>query len=314
VNTIFCAAAMVLIHQVAPNFKDRERHPLAPSLPRLTREEEKKIDAIIERFILYDIGKLTGAEGKKALDDFNRLGREATFQLLEGLNRAANMEASCPAVIIAKKLTSIFLTTDDVELLAFARENIGADVTAKRHQNLLQDLKFRCQMRTAVLNRQGASKSVASMSLAELAKSAAKERGPRLKAALIETEKRQGPKAVDILIMGITNADADAVKLSQGLLAKNLQHQSADLLKALLQHERRDVRMAAIQAVGAKKLRFGAELIGLVQDGDTEVSQAARRALMQLSGGLDHGPDQDASFEARATAVQRWRDWWSGQK
>ena len=87
---------------------------------------------------------------------------------------------------------------------------------------------------------------------------------------LTEAEKRQGPKAVELLVMGIVNPDADIAKLSQGLLTKNLQHQSPLLLKAMLKHDRSDVRIAAAQAIGAKKLRYGPELIALLQDGDDE--------------------------------------------
>src|SRR5262249_17894695 len=48
----------------------RKPHPLAPSLPALTREEEDKLDRIIDRFIQYDTGKLLGKEGLEALRDF----------------------------------------------------------------------------------------------------------------------------------------------------------------------------------------------------------------------------------------------------
>src|SRR5215213_914005 len=84
-------------------YAGRPRNPLAPSLPQTTREEEAKFEKVIDRFILYDTGKLTGAEGKKALEDFHRLGPEAFFALVDGFNRAAGMEASCPSVIIGKR-------------------------------------------------------------------------------------------------------------------------------------------------------------------------------------------------------------------
>ena len=88
----------------------RPRHPFAPSLPQLSDEEEEKLDQIIDRFILYDIGQLKGQEGKQALLDFQRLGPEATFALIRGLNRAAAINDSCPAVVISKKLRSILGT------------------------------------------------------------------------------------------------------------------------------------------------------------------------------------------------------------
>src|SRR5688572_22305512 len=74
----------------------RKPHPLAPSLPELSEEEEAKIDAIIDRFIEADTGKLHGPEAKKALQDFHRLGPEATFALIRGMNKAAAIDHSCP--------------------------------------------------------------------------------------------------------------------------------------------------------------------------------------------------------------------------
>ena len=50
------------------------------------------------RFRVLIDGKLPGAAGKKAQEEFNRLPAEAIFVLIDGFNRAANIEASCPAV------------------------------------------------------------------------------------------------------------------------------------------------------------------------------------------------------------------------
>jgi HEAT repeat protein len=317
-HTFLCVSAFLVAAQVPADLRDREPHPLAPSLPRLTKDEYEKIDTVIERFIQYDIGKLKGDAGKKAFDDFNKLGPEAIFNLIDGLNRAANMESSCPAVIIARKVAKVLSTTNDPELLAFAKENIGAGVTAKRHVNVLKDLQFNILLRKGTLQRrgiaQGGTKSFSAMSLADLEKSASKERGSKLKAVFTEAEKRQSEKAVEILALGITNPDPDIARLSQGLLAKNLKHQSAEVLKALLRHDRRDVRIAAAKTIGTKKLRLGSELIALLQDGDDEVRQAGRRALVQIADGADYGPEADASSAARQTAVECWREWWSNQK
>jgi HEAT repeat protein len=103
------------------------------------------------------------------------------------------------------------------------------------------------------------------------------------------------------------------VKLSQGLLSKNLQRQPNDVLKSLLKHERTEVRIAVAQVIGSKKLRWGDELIGLLRDSEDDVRQAGRKALVQISG-IDHGPDADATFTEREAALERWRDWWSRQK
>src|SRR4051794_7670737 len=95
--------------------KPREANPFAPSLPLLTDEEEDALDQIIDRFIQFDIAKLKGAEGKKALTDFQKLGPEAIPALLRGLNKAGNIEASCPVVTIAKKLGLLLSGSQDRE-------------------------------------------------------------------------------------------------------------------------------------------------------------------------------------------------------
>lgn len=317
-NTAFLTASLLIFAVGQPNLQERERHPLAPSLPLLTKDEYKKIDNIIDRFIAYDTGKLKGAEGKKALDDFNRLGAESIFNLIDGLNRAANMEDSCPAVIIAKRIATIIKSTDDPMLLGVAKDSIGADVKAKRHLGVLKDLQFHILLRKADLQKRGittaSAKTASSMSLAELEKAIARESGNQLKSLLIEAEKRNGVKAVDLLVQGIVNPNVEIAKLSQGLLTKNLQHQPADVLKSLLKHDRRDVRIAVADTIGGKKQRHGAELIELLGDGDDDVRQAARRALVQIATGADHGPSPGASFEERESARTRWREWWARQK
>jgi HEAT repeat protein len=308
-NATLCVAAFLVIAQ--PEVKERQPHPLAPSLPRLTKEESKIFDDIIERFIQYDIGKLKGEAGMKALEDFKRLPPESIFNLISGLNRAANMESSCPAVLIAKKVNSTLSSSEDLELLKFAQANIGADVTAKRHLGVLQDLKLSIIFRKGALQRKalaaksnpGVPKAPSAMSLAELETAMSRASSPQLRAILTEVEKRQGMKAVDLLIAGIVNEDMSLSKWSQGLLAKNIQRQGGDVLKLLIKHDRNDVRIAAADAVGKKKLRYGGELIALLQDSDENVRQAGHRALLQIAGGSDYGAD-----------AERWREWWSRQK
>jgi hypothetical protein len=132
----------------------RKPHPLAPSLPELTEDEDKAIEAVIERFIQADTGKLTGPEGKKAIREFHQLGPEATFALIRGLNKAAAIDHSCPAVTIARKLHGTLSKTRDSQLLEYARENIGAGVTRSRHMTVLKDLRVTCMVRKGALERQ----------------------------------------------------------------------------------------------------------------------------------------------------------------
>jgi hypothetical protein len=125
----------------------RQPNPFAPSLPQLTEEEENQLDQTINRFIDYESGKLRGPDTKKILTDFQKLGPPAIPALIRGLNRAAKIEHSCPAVVIAKKLARMLSTTHDSELLEFARENIGAGVTQSRHMGVIKDLRMVCILR-----------------------------------------------------------------------------------------------------------------------------------------------------------------------
>ena len=129
-------------------------NPLAPSLPATSEEDEEKFDKVIDRFILYDIGKLSGKEAKKALEDFQRLPPEAVFALIRGVNRAAAINDSCPALVIAKRIASQMRTTKDRELLQFARENVGAGVSQSRHMAVLKDLKLTCTLRQSTLDNE----------------------------------------------------------------------------------------------------------------------------------------------------------------
>jgi hypothetical protein len=296
----------------------RKPHPFAPSLPLLTDEEEAKLDQIIDRFIQYDLGKLKGDEGKKALQDFQRLGPEAIPALIRGLNRAAQIEATCPAVVIARKLGPLLLASNDPKLLEFARDNIGAGVTRSRHMAVLKDLKFACLRRRTEVVKAGrtspGTKAPSAMSVTELADAVASERGDRLKQVLGELEKRNGNAAIAALgtAAGITY-DEDAAKLARDLLLKNLLRQNGQVVKDRLKDERPEVRAAAATVVGKKGWRLGGDLIALLEDKDAEVRQAARQALVQLSKGMDHGPERDANDAQRAEAVSKWKAWWAKQ-
>jgi len=298
----------------------RPPHPLAPSVPLLTDKEYAEIDGIIERFIQYDIGKTKGTEGRKALTDFLALGPEAVFPLIEGFNRAANLEHSCPAVLIAKKLSRILGASQDVELLEYARENIGADVTAKRHMNVVKDLRVGCMLRKTYVQRLQATaalpgqKPLRTMSLDALVSAADKEKGPNLKMVLGELEKRNGPKVIDTLVMAIAKAEKDIKAAAESLLIRHLSRLSVAALKTKLQDERPEVRAAVLIVATGRKLAWGQEFIDLVPDTDDRVSQAARRALVQLARGPDFGPEANSSPTERSAAAGRWREWWSKRK
>src|SRR5207245_6414162 len=163
-----------------------------------------------------------------------------------------NMEDSCPAVLIGKKLATIISGTRDMELLEIARDLIGTGVTAKRHTATLKDLRLACSLRRAALQRAeiasggaaGASaakkapavsaskskeKSPKGMTVPELAVAAGKLQGDDLKAVLIELAGRKGDQAIATLGACAGKGDDLAIQqFARTLLAEALTRQSAD--------------------------------------------------------------------------------------
>jgi hypothetical protein len=305
--------------------RERKQSAIAPSLHELTDEEEEALDQIVNRFIDADIGKLRGDEVKKAKKEFEKLDLDAVPALIRGLNRAAKIEGSCPAVLIAEKLTKLLAGSEDPELLEFAHENIGLEVGNSRHAGVLQKLRVACTLRKGELARRGVAagtpaketsgeKSLRSLTVGELAEAAGKERGAPLKKVLTELSQRKGSEAVSVLGTAVAAAyDSDDRKTARELLDRSLSRQSADVLKECFKNDRAEVRAAAARAAAEKGVKFGKELIDLLADDDVAVRQAAHQALVTLNRGKDLGPDAKADAPERKEAIARWREWWSAQ-
>jgi hypothetical protein len=294
----------------------RKPHPLAPSLPQLTDEEEAQLDRIIDRFIQFDIGQLQGQEGLKAKLEFDKLGPEATFALIRGLNRAAQIEHSCPVLVIAKKLGRILGTSNDGELLTFARENIGLGVNRTRHAGILQDLRFSCMLRQrtvaqATPPRPAGPKPPRLMSVAELAEAAGSERGPRLKEVLVELEQRRGDEVIVALGTAAASYEGEVQQMARELLARHLARQPPAVLQEKLKDSRSEVRRAAAQVIATKEPRLAGSLIDLLLGDEAAVRQTAHQALVRFNRGVDLGPAPNAGKSEQEAAVKRWRDWWA---
>jgi hypothetical protein len=303
--------------------RPREPNPFAPSLPLLTEEEEDNLDRIIDNFIKFDTGKLSGAEARKAKSEFDKLGPEAIPALIRGLNRAATIEDSCPAVVIAKVLARMLSGSDDAKLMDFVRDNVGAGVGPTRHGGVLKDLKFAATMRRNALARRGPTttpspvvsgtsggRSMSSMSVGDLAESAGKEHGTRLKQVLTELGQRRGSEAVTALAAAATSYDGEVQKVARDGLVSSLSRLSATDLAENLKDSRAEVRAAAARVVGAKGLRLVDEVIDLLKDEDKTVADAAHEALVRLNRGRDLGPGRNAGDSERDAAVKKWREWW----
>jgi hypothetical protein len=296
--------------------KPRKPHPLAPSIPALTKDEEDQLDDLLDRFMKADTGQLRGEDAKTAIREFDKLGPEAIPALIRGLNRAAQIEHSCPTLTITRKLSRMLLASDDQELLEFARDNIGAGVERSVHMRALQDLRFQVLMRKNALARRGDTgpKNPRAMTVTELATAAGKERGARLKQVLTELETRRGPEVLATLSAATTSLESDIRELSRDLIERHLGRQPASVVKEKLKDEQTEVVRAAMRVVVGKMPSLGGELIDLLADERTDVREAAHAALVSLAKGEDFGPASGADREERGQAQKKWRAWWEKQK
>jgi hypothetical protein len=291
----------------------RAANPFAPSLPALTKEEEERLDRIIDRFMMYDIGLLSVEDGNKALRDFQKLGPESIPALLRGLNRAAQIEHSCPVVVIGQKLLKFLGTSDDLELLQFARDEIGSGVGRSRHAPFLQELRFKVLIRRNTVARRPppVPKTPATMTTAELAEAAGKEQGRKLEQVMTELEKRRGPEVLaGLATVAGGSSDKDSRQQARDLLDSHLGRQPEASVRQSLKDASAEVRQAAVRVIAAKMPKVGREVIDLLDDDAPLVRAAARQALVLLSHGEDFGPDSDAGKADRAEAQKQWRTWW----
>jgi hypothetical protein len=315
---LFLSVAVASLLLADPDAKaPRERSPYAPSLPRLTDAEEQKLDDIIDRFVRQDIGVLKGEEARQAIKDFSALKPEAIPALIRGLNRTAKIEHSCPCVMIAKKLERLLLASDDRELLEFARDEIGTDVGKSRHQPVLQDLRVRVTLRMNALARRAPAgpKTPKVLTLPELAEAASTERGPRLKAVLLELEKRDGPEVLAGLSLAAGNYDSEVAGLGRDGLDRYMTRRGESFVRTNITDDRAEVRKSAVRVVANRIPTLGRDLVPLLADEKSEVRQAAHAALVKLAKGEDFGPSSpDGDESVRREAQRRWRDWFDRNK
>jgi hypothetical protein len=321
-----------LITFIALIFASLSPCPAQEAGPR-AEDKESKFDQIIDRFIEYDTGKLPGPEGKQAVAEFASLGNDAIPALIRGLNKAAKIEHSCPAVTIAKKLNRMLRASRSPELLEFARENIGAGVTESRHMGVIRDLRIVCmfrkraladsgvttadepseETRTSTFQTQPKSKRMSQLSVAELAEALKTAKGLRVEMILTQLGKRNGHETIDALATFASTHDGEYQKLAREYLKRVMDNLDSAALEKRFKDERAEVRAAAARLAGGRSLRFADALIGLLADSDETVNESARQSLVRLSRGKDFGPTAGASESDRKKAAQQWRAWLSGQ-
>jgi len=298
----------------------RKPHPFAPSLPELTEEEEKKIDAIIDRFILYDTGKLRGAEGQQAVREFANLKPEAIPALVRGLGRAADINQSCPVTVIAAKLSKLLGASSDYKLLDFVRDEMSGIGGTSPHRTIIQDLRFAITLRRNALARAGVvnapkPNALKSLSTAQLIEDAGKERGEKLRYLLVELGTRNGEEVINTIGIHAASNDKETQTAGRHALIAALTKLKPEELKKKLTDEKAELRLAAVRVVRNREYRWGSELIERLLDEDATVREWAQTALIKLASGADYGPaSKNSPSDQRLQAASRWREWWEKQK
>jgi hypothetical protein len=296
----------------------RKPHPFAPSLPELTEEEEKKLDAIIDRFILFDTGRLRGQEGQDAARAFAKLGSDAIPALLRGINRAAALNHSCPVTMIAAKLDRLLGSSSDVKLLGFARDEMEGAAQTSGHRVIVQNLRFAVtQRRNAVLRTAvstGGPATLKKLTTLQLIENTSKERGDRLRDLLMELGQRSGDDAINALGVNAGSYERDIQNTARTALVTSLTRLKPDELKKKLEDEKAEIRLAAVKVIRNRDYRLGYELIGRLTDEDANVREWAQATLIKMARGTDYGPPKKATAEQREQAAERWRNWWRNQK
>jgi hypothetical protein len=288
-----------------------KRSGIAPSLKPVTAEEEDRFDEIVNRLILSDIGRLRGEAARKATKEFDALPPEAVPALIRGLNRSAKSNYSCPVLLISKKLWKILVSSDDQELLQFARDEIGADVGRSRHAGNLNDLKVKIMLRQNYLARIAPPKpkGLAALTTVALARRANSERGPQLRGILTELAKRTGKEVMPALAFAASSYDRETQKLGRDLLDEHLGKQSASQVVERLDDDSPEIRRSAVRVVGAKHPDFLSRVIDRLTDDDAGVRAEARAVLVKLGKGKDFGPAADDARAEQREAQRKWRDW-----
>jgi HEAT repeat protein len=120
----------------------------------------------------------------------------------------------------------------------------------------------------------------------------------------------KGVEHTDALALAIPQLSGDVRDQARAALVQRLARMTAKTLRAKFDEDDVEVRRAAALACGRKGAQEHIpDLLELLNDPESAVVQAARRALKDLTG-RDFGPEAGAGPGAHARAVAAWYDWW----
>ncbi len=286
---------------------------LLPAQAKSEEDQEKKRDAIIDRFILADTGRLAGAEAKKAIAEFDKLGVEAVPALIRGLNRSAKLDHTCPVLMISKKLGKILLACDDEKLIEFARDEIGAGLSKTPHAGTLADLRVRLAMHQNALARRPPipAGGPGKMTTTALMRAIPRVRGEQLQSVLRELGQRDEREALIGLTSATNHRDPTIAQLARQMLDEHQSRLSISMLEERMKEGASEVKRSAIRVARDKHLELTLAIIDRLTDEQPAVRAEARAALKKLSEGKqDFGPEPNANKEKQREAQRRWREWW----
>lgn len=243
--------------------------------PRSSRQQLQ--DRVIDRFILYDTGKLKGEAGEKARREFERLGPDAIPSLVYGLNRAANIHANCPICVISRKLEAVMAQDDDPAMLKYVVDNLGRDVPEDApYARRLEEIKRDYAERYA------------------------------------EVEGNERRLREKIASLGFDPHDSDVARETDRLMDA-----TADDLAEVLSDRDPDRRIAGTIVATLRpfprlqpRARIAAPLVDLLGDPDPRIRGQAHDALVAITH-KDFGPrDPHVPESDRTVAIEQWRTQW----
>jgi hypothetical protein len=137
--------------------------------------------------------------------------------------------------------------------------------------------------------------------------------GNQVETVLTRLREGRGPQYSLALARSIPLLDGSAKTRARDALAERLARMTGVTLRTQMRDRDAELRRAAALACAMKEDKSHIpDLIPLVEDTDTPVTQAARAALKDLTG-QDFGPTASASRAERTEALRRWKDWWNQQ-
>lgn len=311
---VFMAGPVLAWDSLPADF--RSPHPLAPSLPQLSDAEEDELDALIDRFMLFDIGKLPGPAGLKAQKEFDALGPEAVPALLRGFARSARLDHDCPVTVIAKKLRLALLATTDRKLLEFARDE-SESVDLRKHRGVVTALRVAITTHLARLDRAGTPQPppyrdprLAKLSAEEIRRRlAANPSDPDLAHALLgELASRDDQAAFEVLLIGAGSTYPNTRRVGRKHLFDWVSKRPRPEINRLLSHEQSEARRAAGLALLAGGKAAGEPALALLKDPVPAVREAIHAELVRMAR-KDLGAPGDTP-ESQARAADAWKAWW----